>query len=107
MTRKRSKQPSQSEFRWATCKHVQEIGEGLVLVYPSCRGIMIRFGGKLMTTKLKCDVCHFYGKETMMEKTCKTCWWNDCGLCDRIGRLKEDDDTCDKWRPAGEEDDGK
>lgn len=43
----------------------------------------------------------------MMEKTCKTCWWNDCGLCDRIGRLKEDDDTCDKWKPAGEEDDGK
>lgn len=26
-----------------------------------------------------------------MEKTCKTCKENDCGLCDRTGRLVEDD----------------
>ena len=43
----------------------------------------------------------------MQEKTCKNCWWNDFGICDRTGRLKEDDDTCEKWRDAGEEDDGK
>lgn len=34
----------------------------------------------------------------MPNKTCETCQYNDCGLCDRIGRLVEDDDTCDKWR---------
>jgi hypothetical protein len=22
---------------------------------------------------------------------------NDCGLCDRTGRLVEDDDQCEKW----------
>lgn len=27
-----------------------------------------------------------------MEKTCKTCMENDCGLCNRTGRLVEDDD---------------
>ena len=32
-----------------------------------------------------------------MEKTCKTCKENDCGLCDRTGRLVEDDDQCEKW----------
>lgn len=32
-----------------------------------------------------------------MEKTCKTCMENDCGLCDRTGRLVEDDDQCEKW----------
>lgn len=32
-----------------------------------------------------------------MEKTCKTCIENDCGLCDRTGRLVEDDDQCEKW----------
>ena len=30
-------------------------------------------------------------------KTCKTCKENDCGLCDRTGRLVEDDDQCEKW----------
>lgn len=33
-----------------------------------------------------------------MEKTCKTCIDNDCGLCDRLGLWVEDDDTCEKWR---------
>lgn len=28
---------------------------------------------------------------------CKTCMENDCGLCDRTGRLVEDDDQCEKW----------
>ena len=32
-----------------------------------------------------------------MEKTCKSCRENDCGLCDRTGRLVEDDDQCEKW----------
>lgn len=32
-----------------------------------------------------------------MEKTCKTCKENDYGLCDRTGRLVEDDDQCEKW----------
>lgn len=32
-----------------------------------------------------------------MEKTCKTCKENDCGLCDHTGRLVEDDDQCEKW----------
>ncbi len=32
-----------------------------------------------------------------MEKTCKTCKENDRGLCDRTGRLVEDDDQCEKW----------
>lgn len=27
-----------------------------------------------------------------MEKTCKTCMENDCGLRDRTGRLVKDDD---------------
>ena len=30
-----------------------------------------------------------------MEKTCKTCIENDCGLCDRTGCLVEDDDQCE------------
>lgn len=34
----------------------------------------------------------------MTDKTCKTCQDNDCGLCDRLGVLVEDDDTCDKYR---------
>lgn len=33
-----------------------------------------------------------------MEKTCKTCMENDGGLCDRTGRLVEDDDKCEKWK---------
>lgn len=33
-----------------------------------------------------------------MEKTCKTCMENDCGLCDRTGRLVEDDDQCENGR---------
>ena len=40
-----------------------------------------------------------------MEKTCKSCRENDCGLCDRTGRLVEDDDKCEKWastRQTGE-----
>lgn len=32
------------------------------------------------------------------DKSCNTCQYNDCGLCDRKGILVEDDDTCDKWR---------
>lgn len=32
-----------------------------------------------------------------MEKTCKTCKENDCGLCNHTGRLVEDDDQCEKW----------
>lgn len=31
-----------------------------------------------------------------MEKTCKSCRENDNGLCDRTGRLVEDDDQCEK-----------
>ncbi|HJB15216.1 MAG TPA: hypothetical protein IAA05_04135 [Candidatus Blautia excrementipullorum] len=34
----------------------------------------------------------------MEEKTCKTCADNDDGLCDRLGILVEDDDTCEKHR---------
>ena len=34
----------------------------------------------------------------MEEKTCKTCADNDDGLCDRLGILIEDDDTCEKHR---------
>ena len=30
-------------------------------------------------------------------KTCKTCKDNDNGLCDRTGRLIDDDDHCDSW----------
>lgn len=33
-----------------------------------------------------------------MEKTCKSCRENDNGLCDRTGRLVEDDDQCEKWK---------
>lgn len=33
-----------------------------------------------------------------MKKTCETCKENDCGLCDRTGRLVEDDDQCEKWK---------
>jgi hypothetical protein len=33
-----------------------------------------------------------------MEKTCKSCRENDCGLCDRTGRLVEDDDKCENGR---------
>lgn len=31
------------------------------------------------------------------EQICKTCKENDNGLCDRTGRLVEDDDQCEKW----------
>lgn len=34
----------------------------------------------------------------MSDKTCKTCEDNDDGLCDRLGILVEDDDTCEKHR---------
>ena len=34
----------------------------------------------------------------MEDKTCKTCIENDDGLCDRIGILVEDEDSCEKWR---------
>ncbi len=34
----------------------------------------------------------------MTDKTCKTCTDNDDGLCDRLGTLVEDDDTCEKHR---------
>lgn len=33
-----------------------------------------------------------------MEKACKSCRENDNGLCDRTGRLVEDDDQCEKWK---------
>lgn len=33
-----------------------------------------------------------------MEKNCKTCIDNDCGLCDQKGILVDDDDSCEKWR---------
>lgn len=32
------------------------------------------------------------------EQICKTCKENDNGLCDRTGRLVEDDDQCEKWK---------
>ena len=35
----------------------------------------------------------------MTDKICKTCLDNDNGICDRLGVLVEDDDTCDKYRP--------
>lgn len=38
-----------------------------------------------------------------MEKICKTCIDNDCGLCDRKGILVEDDDFCEKWRGLQED----
>ena len=34
----------------------------------------------------------------MEDKTCKTCIDNDDGLCDRIGILVEDEDSCEQWR---------
>lgn len=34
----------------------------------------------------------------MENKTCETCVDNDFGLCDRLGILIEDDDTCEKHR---------
>ena len=34
----------------------------------------------------------------MENKTCETCADNDDGLCDRLGILIEDDDTCEKHR---------
>ena len=34
----------------------------------------------------------------MNEKTCRTCEENDDGLCDRLGILVEEDDTCEKHR---------
>lgn len=34
----------------------------------------------------------------MNEKTCRTCIDNDDGLCDRLGILVEEDDTCEKHR---------
>jgi hypothetical protein len=30
-------------------------------------------------------------------KICRTCSYNDCGLCDRYGRWVADHDTCEKW----------
>lgn len=41
----------------------------------------------------------------MNEKTCKTCLENDSGLCDRLGKLVEDDDHCElhkteNWKDA-------
>ena len=38
------------------------------------------------------------GERNRMKKTCETCKENDCGLCDRTGRLVEDDDQCEKWK---------
>lgn len=41
-----------------------------------------------------------------MEKSCKSCIYNDDGLCDKKGYLIEDDDTCEqqteatRWREA-------
>ena len=60
MTRKRSKQPSHSEFKWETCKHVQEIGQYIVYVDPSCQGIVNRPRGTLMVAKFRCVECPFY-----------------------------------------------
>ena len=34
----------------------------------------------------------------MKNKTCETCVDNDFGLCDRLGVLVEEDDTCEKHR---------
>ena len=39
-----------------------------------------------------------------IEKTCETCIYNDCGLCDRVGKLVEDDDTCRGWREENRKD---
>lgn len=36
-------------------------------------------------------------------KTCDTCADNDDGLCDRTGRLVEDDDTCEMCREQWQE----
>lgn len=33
-----------------------------------------------------------------MEKNCKTCIYNDCGLCDLKGILIEDDDSCEEHK---------
>lgn len=34
----------------------------------------------------------------MEDKTCRTCMDNDDGLCDRIGILVEDEDSCSLHR---------
>lgn len=34
----------------------------------------------------------------MANKTCETCVDNDFGLCDRLGVLVENDDSCEKHR---------
>ena len=34
----------------------------------------------------------------MKNKTCETCVDNDFGLCDRLGVLIENDDSCEKHR---------
>lgn len=34
----------------------------------------------------------------MEEKTCKTCIDNDFGLCDRMGKWVDDEDTCENYR---------
>lgn len=31
------------------------------------------------------------------KKECKTCTWYDNGFCDRVGKLAEEDDTCEGW----------
>lgn len=36
-----------------------------------------------------------------MEKNCKTCIDNDCGLCDQREILVEDEDSCDKCSEYG------
>lgn len=36
--------------------------------------------------------------QTMENKTCKTCKYNDNLLCDRKGIWIQDDDTCSKWQ---------
>ena len=43
----------------------------------------------------------------MEERTCENCYWWDFGFCDRIGKTRQEDDSCPKWRESGENDDGK
>ena len=38
-----------------------------------------------------------------MQKKCENCEWWDNGLCDRCGRLTEEDDECVKWKKKGTE----
>lgn len=45
-----------------------------------------------------CEMKKRNGGLVMENKTCETCVDNDFGLCDRLGVLVENDDSCEKHR---------